>query len=168
MNMKKACLSGRQGFSLLELMVVIGMIGILTGISLTSLTSSRKKKAVETDARKVTAVIREAQNNAFSGKKADICSTWTVYYDNGTSDFRLVGSPLASCTGQIYQYRLDSNIIFQGSGTGSISFIIPFGNISFSSNKIILCSNSDSTNCYTICVNSAGKIEEREGDAECS
>lgn len=58
----------QKGVTLVEVMVVIAVIGIGTSIMLASMGNAKEQKRVETAAREVAAMFREAQSNALSGK----------------------------------------------------------------------------------------------------
>lgn len=61
-------IKNKKGFSLVELIAVMAMFAILTSIGLVSMSANRTIKELETEARKVAASIREAQNDALIGK----------------------------------------------------------------------------------------------------
>ena len=58
----------QKGVTLVEVMVVIAVIGIGTSIMLVSMGNAREQKRVETAAREMAAMFREAQGNALAGK----------------------------------------------------------------------------------------------------
>jgi len=60
------------GFSFIELMVVIAIIGIVSAMTLVSLSKSRAQKDVLSNARTLAATIREAQNYALTGKNINV------------------------------------------------------------------------------------------------
>lgn len=57
-----------KGFTLLELMVVISIIGIMTSVGLVSLSSSRKDMLLKTSQDEVISAIKLAQSYALQGK----------------------------------------------------------------------------------------------------
>jgi prepilin-type N-terminal cleavage/methylation domain-containing protein len=159
--MKKT--ENKKGFSLLELIVVIAIISIMTLAGLASISASRNKKNVELAARDVAAVIREGQNNAFSGKFADVCGGgWLFSYTNGTGNYSLSGQGASCSANYSYNYKLSNGVTF--TSTGTINFGIPFAKITATSDKIVL---QNSTDKYTICVNAIGNVEEKAGDVSC-
>ena len=56
----KACLSARQGFTLTELLLVMAIIGILAGVIMVGMGSSRKKARVTSALKTADSVLAEA------------------------------------------------------------------------------------------------------------
>lgn len=75
-----------QGFTLLELIVVVAIIGIMTSVGLASLSSSRRQIALKTAQDEVTSAIKLAQSYALQGKipsSGDIaCAYGFEFLDN--------------------------------------------------------------------------------------
>lgn len=61
----------KSGFTLMELMVVVAIIGIMTAVTIVSLNRGKTEKQLEVAAREVAGAIREAQSNALNGKVLD-------------------------------------------------------------------------------------------------
>jgi prepilin-type N-terminal cleavage/methylation domain-containing protein len=59
---------GRQGFTLLELIIVLAVIGILSAIAVPAFSSFYGKCCVEAAAAEITSMIREAKQNALDGR----------------------------------------------------------------------------------------------------
>lgn len=81
----RACSSKRRGFTLLELMVVIGIIGIMTGVSLVSLSPTKNYYALKATQDEVTAAIKLAQSYALQGKEPSagiVASAYGVKFNN--------------------------------------------------------------------------------------
>lgn len=155
---KNACLPVRQGFSLIELVIVMAIISIMTAVGLVSLQSNKVTIQLEAAGREVAAAIREAQNNALNGKNAS--STGTIckeYYFNYTVNST---SYSVTCTGGSYpvSYNLKTPITF--STGGSINFSIPSGNVSAAANIKLTKGGS---NCYYVRINQSGSISEQPG-----
>jgi type II secretory pathway pseudopilin PulG len=148
----------KKAFSLVELMVIIGIIGIMSSVVIVSLQRGKVEKELETAAREVSAAIREAQNNALTGKSASssdpICTQYDfTYYANANYSVGTVGGLGCPLVG----YTLKNGVTFASSG--SFSFSIPFGNIS-SGASIQLTKNSSS---YYVCVSTGGAVTEQKG-----
>ncbi len=58
----------RPGFTLVEVLITTSIIGLVSAVSLVSLSGFKVRREVEGSARIVAAAIRDAQNNALTGK----------------------------------------------------------------------------------------------------
>ncbi|NTW29659.1 MAG: type II secretion system protein [Candidatus Moranbacteria bacterium] len=65
---RNSCHAKRRGFTLVEVIITTAIIGIVSAVSIVSMSGLKVKREVEGNARIVAAVIREAQNNAITGK----------------------------------------------------------------------------------------------------
>lgn len=78
----------------MELMIVIAVIGIMTGVAFVSLGGSKAAKQVEVSARQLAAAIRQAQNYALSGRQ-DLASAakkvcgYGVYFVNEATQYKI-------------------------------------------------------------------------------
>ncbi|MDO9231357.1 MAG: prepilin-type N-terminal cleavage/methylation domain-containing protein [bacterium] len=78
----------KKGFTLLELMVIIGIIGIMTGVGLVSLSPAKKHYALKSAQDEVTAAIKLAQSYALQGKmpsSGDIACAYGFYLVNDST-----------------------------------------------------------------------------------
>jgi prepilin-type N-terminal cleavage/methylation domain-containing protein len=104
-------LKNKKGVSLIELIVVIGIIGIMAAVSIVSLTKARNETAVEGEADKLVAVIREAQNYALTGKSADSeCYRYRVSVStSGKYSLENIKQSGEGCSLE-YDYLLDNGV----------------------------------------------------------
>jgi prepilin-type N-terminal cleavage/methylation domain-containing protein len=94
-----------DGFTLLELMIVIGLIGLLTLIAFPNFRSVRDDQTLYSEAEKVESDLRYMQEIAF-----DTQNTCTMTYGANSYQIQLNASTLKS-------ESLDNNVWFQGSGS---------------------------------------------------
>ncbi len=137
----------KKGFSLLEILVVISIIGIMTGAMVSSLGQSKNQQALKSAASEVVAAIRETQNYALTGKNAGgSCNNYTFTYSGNSYNV----SNGSGC-GINDSYQLRNNVTFNNSS--SITFTAPHGNTAGAT--IILSNDSHSIN---ICISDTGMI----------
>lgn len=153
-----------SGFTLIEMMIVIAIVGIMTAIVMTSLNTGRTRKALETSAHEFAGAVREAQNYSLSGRQIsgnDVCAFSLKWVDDSTYSlgYTVSGSCGAVPTA-ILSYSL-KNAVTLGS-FNTISFSIPFGAISYSGSASgpLQVSFTKSSIVYYVCVYPDGKVLE--------
>ena len=101
--------SHKNGFSLIEIFVVIGVIAILAAVSFTTLVNRRSRTEFDGTTRRVAALLREAQSHSMAQKDG---TTWGVHLENSTatSPFYAIFKTSYSTSGQIGYYRLPTSI----------------------------------------------------------
>ncbi|MDO8529623.1 MAG: type II secretion system protein [bacterium] len=162
-------MKNRKGSTLIELLVVVAIISIMTAVTIVSLQGGKTEKELEIAAREMVADIREAQNNALTGKNASsTCIEYHFLYTNKGKVYYTGGWPCPNIVRNIY---IDKKIMIKVPnpiGPFGFSFSIPFGTIgnfqpplSGPSDvySVELTKNSKS---YFICVTQAGSVYEKK------
>ena len=75
-----------KGFTVAELLIVIGIITVLIGVSTSLYFSIRKSKNIDVEAEKITSALRLQQNKTLSGGDFD---SHGVYFDSSTNTYTL-------------------------------------------------------------------------------
>jgi prepilin-type N-terminal cleavage/methylation domain-containing protein len=175
----KKFFSARPGVTLLELMIVIGIMSIMMAATLVFMGSSRDQKALEGAAREVAASIREAQNYALAGKaigSGNILPCEFVWRTWNQTSYRIRLRQLCgNATGDDILYSLPSGVIFKNEDADTninyalFIFSVPFGNVNISSsNGSVATTGANSTYftlkkgayCANITVSSSGNVTE--------
>jgi prepilin-type N-terminal cleavage/methylation domain-containing protein len=157
-----------KGFTLIEALIVVAIIGILSALTIVNIANSQITQKLESAAREVEAAVREAQGYALTGyqdvSNTDPCGfeiSWTAssptynlkYYYKDSSDRCNQNSPIAT-------YSLRNGITF--STTGSFSFAPPWAAPSFSqTSQVIPLTLSGAS--HSVCVYQSGLINNRIG-----
>ncbi len=157
----------RKGFTIIEVLVVVAVVGIMTAVMLVSLSDSRSGEAVKVAAREVAAVVRAAQTYAVSGRITDPdkipCEYRFVVVSPDTYQIQYTHHPRNddTCVGPetVTSFTLPAGLTV--SGVGSIRFSVPNGELvpplSSGSHTIVVSGGGNSIN---ICVDPGGLVRE--------
>lgn len=151
-----------SGYTLIEIMVVIAIIGFVSSLVLTGLNNQRAQKQTESSAREVEGLIREVQGYALTGKQivpnSEPCSyqvSWSGVTYNFTYNYKSGGS-CASPSTQAASYTLKDGVTFTGSG--SFYFTPPHATPSFTGTRGITLGKAGVTKI--VCTFSDGLVKE--------
>jgi len=147
------------GFTLIELMVVIAIIGIMTVISVASLVKGRDQKMTEAEGRKVAAAVREMQNDALTGKGAGGCGFTFTY---GSSSYKITGCVTVN-------YVTGGGVTFSNASNAAFSIAngqVPWATFSLAINPTKILLQKGSAKTY-ICVYQPGNVIENGASQNC-
>jgi type II secretion system protein H len=150
--MKKNIFKNKKGFTLLEMMTVIVMIGIATSVAFVSMQSGKTQGEVESAAREVAAAIRSVQSDAINGKNAGTCLTKNYQFN-----YRILANNQYFTDGCIIQpaVTLRNGVVF--STAGVIIFQAPWG----TTNSTTVTLTKGGVN-FNVCVYRSGNIVEQQ------
>jgi len=142
----------------MELMIIMAIISIMTFVVLVSIQSRRVTTQLEASAREVATAIREAQNNALSGKNANsTCVQYDFIYTAGSANYSVGTVPDGSgCP--LVMYSLKNGVTFANEGL--FGFSIPFGTVFPTTAHQVQLSKGSSS--YYVCVNRTGNVSEQK------
>ncbi|AKM81893.1 TPA: prepilin-type cleavage/methylation domain-containing protein [Candidatus Berkelbacteria bacterium] len=106
-----------KGFTLAEMMVVIGIVGILGALSFSSYYTVRKVRDVQVAAQKTSDTILRARSYAISPKNMGVSSVWVNVITSPTK--KLTVTENSALGARIFESTLPSSITISG---GPISF----------------------------------------------
>lgn len=154
-----------RGFTLIEVVVVIAIIGIMSAMVMVSLTTGRTTRDLDRSAREVVAVLRDAQNAAVSGRAANVnennCAYSVQISGSAYTVSNSYGNGCAS-TGVLATYTLSRGVVFGSNLTASFS--VPRGELTTGAASITL-SKGGST--VYVCLSAAGRITENGSNSTC-
>lgn len=159
-----------KGFTLVEMIVVFGILSIFAGMSLAYFNSFTSRKQTEVESNKLVDVLELAKKKAFSGDIPSQCTSkflgyrvkvlfngYELYFNCQNTSYQLMQS-----------YTFVSGITSSvGAGGATIDFppLTLNQSVTVTPNGAIRLTNSDASSCYQITVNSAGIISN--GPVDC-
>lgn len=169
----------RRGFTLLEVMVTIAVIGIMVSVTFVSLSGQKKREETRVVAEELVAHINEIRQQALTGDAVDgnnnnrACgfgiqfyegSKYRIYYRR-TGQCSATNFGDASTTPVLFDWT-DGKVSFTFTPTGSdyIFFRVPFANSFGNIEKIQLQHKSDSSYTYCVILNTAGSASAVQGN----
>lgn len=177
-----------SGFTLLEVLVVVAIIGIMTSVAFVSVQRGKIDKEVSAAAEQVASAIREAQNYALSGKQPSTTETtcgfgfrrinltrYNIFYNHTTASLSTCADvpkiyDTAIASSNFTGITLPNGVLFNGTtSVQRMYFSIPFG-MMFNNDGSSLVSIKrflvyKDTIYYAICVNPGGFVEVRKGNS---
>jgi len=149
-----------KAFTLIELLIVIGITAIMAVFLIMSPLSFRSRQDLNLTVLEMTAVLRNAQDNSISQESG---SVWGIYFDNtndsGFYDF-FSGSDYSS-TNIVSRSSLRSNIKFIQPAIGASSTVIfsAVSGLPVASTTIIIALREDLSSSRAIIINANGQIQ---------
>lgn len=164
-----AAAASTAGFSLIEILVTMGIIGIVTMIILTAMGGNRDLVATKSAAREMTAALRLAQNSALSGHvvgSGQIPCYFTFGWDSGsytvTYVYHTPDNAACNRSGTLVSRTLQDSVV--AGSTGLVTFHVPFGLRGITGTTgIVLRRNGSDAAAHTVCVSAAGVVTEQAG-----
>lgn len=157
----------KQGFSFLELMFAVLIMGVFFGMSLKLYSNFNWQKKLEAETKKVVAVLELAKKKAIAGDKSRlsqscVLSGYKVIY-TATSYSLLALCPAETAIGAYY--NLPSGLALTGNGSNQVIFK-PFGIGAIPS--CIIVKNSTKGQCRKITIDQSGSITYGNEANSCS
>ena len=157
-----------EGFTLLEILIVISIIGTLSIVGVTSYSGFNQSKALEIESQEFVQILDLAKKRAFSNDKAGCGSLdhYSITIDTENSvDYDLTAVCEGGSINQTLSYHLDSAVIFQQYQSAESRFN---PNSSGATSNCIIVKHSKLNQCQQVSVNSLGLIEiEDSEDCQC-
>ncbi|NTW27209.1 MAG: type II secretion system protein [Candidatus Moranbacteria bacterium] len=157
----------KKGFSLVELLVVMAITLIMTGVLLINNNSNKSAAAVENAARVVAAQIRSLQNEALSGKQIGTQIVKEYHFimsDDSTYVIQYKDSALNVIAAGTQSFDIAKNKVKFVSGVFPLDFhfTAPGGKVSGANTIEIRADISGVIACRTITISLSGNVSEQE------
>jgi len=149
----------QKGFTLIELVISIGLIAILATVSAVNFFNYKNAQSVDLTGKEIVSMLRNAQNNSFSQESG---TRWGVYFQNTASSsyFALFKGSVYSSASTTQQNPLPSNVQFllPASGASSTVVFAPITGVPNASITIRVSLINNINVSSTIIVNANGQI----------
>ena len=154
------------GFTLIELMVIVAIIGIMTTIGFVSLKSGQNKNKLKSAQAEITATIKLAQSYALQGKKDNndiVPKYYGVRFSADGKSYIFCSNSNATdtaCSNPVGTYPLKNGVVLSAGQGSLVSFNVPYGNCSLSSGGSLVIKVKIDSDEKTITINPGGSITE--------
>ena len=163
---KQVTFISRQGFTLMEVVLVIGIIAIMTSVALVYIGGSRKNKTeVKSATNEVVSAIRETQNYSLTGNvsSGSNCVEYRFSTTTGTSNYSITGhDDVGNNCGFNVNYKISGEVNFVGGVL--ISFTAPHGKNSPDNVTVAL---QKGTERRYVCLNDVGLVTNNGSNPSC-
>lgn len=157
-----------KGFTLVELLVSIALIGILATIGIVSLSNFSFRQEVDNTINGMAVLLRNAQNRSISQEDGQV---WGVYFDNpigSTPTYSLFfGATVPPPAGNIVaKYSVSNKLNFKFPSLGS-SYAARFGAVTglpLETSQIYLRDVAESSTLQTVYIEANGRITTVVGE----
>lgn len=131
----------KKGFTLLEVMIIIGIIIIMTAVAIVSLGSARTETKLKAAQREVAAAVKLTQSYALQGKMClgNSPQFYKFKFYGGSADY---GIYCNTTNEEIEVDELGGGAKFYGTGDGEITFSVPYAGVGNARTIIIILSGS--------------------------
>ena len=155
----------QNGFTFIELMTVVAIIGIMTTVGFASLKTGQNQTKLKTAQAEIVALIKLAQSDALQGKEQGTVTP--KYYGvkfsaDGKSYIFCSNSNDAdpNCSNFLQTYPLAGRVAISSGQNSLVRFDVPHGNCYLSSGSTLVVSLGIDSNTKTITISAGGAIAE--------
>lgn len=151
-----------KGFSLLELLIVIAVVGLLAAGVGVSLVNYQRTAALDSAAKEIVGNLRFAQNKAITGEDGNgdgASDKWGVRFANGTNDtYRIFYGNSYTVNNAKEEIYLPSSVSFSAPQEGNNLDVIFTKTSGTTAATTITVSNAGGSETRTITVDASGRI----------
>lgn len=133
--------SHRNGFTLIELMVVVGILALVSGIMIPSFSNYTRNQSLKQAQENFKSDLRSIQNRALTGTGSDKtygttpplpALYWAISYSEGASSYSVYLTHRNNCSTPVIEsqtFNLPSNISFYTGSSGCLLFSLEDGSV---------------------------------------
>lgn len=158
----------QKGFTLIEIVITVTIIGIASTVILAGLGGGRSEREVEASAREFASVVREAQNYALTGKQltpnTDPCQyrmSWSGSQYSLTYLYAAAGGSCATPSSSVFAtYSLKAGVSFVGA-LNTVSYSPPHATNDISGSELIVLTKNGQY--HSVCLYKNGRVLDQAG-----
>lgn len=152
-----------RGFTLIEILITMAIIGIASSVIIVGLGSGRTERELEAAAREFASTVREAQNYALTGRQltpaTDPCQYQTSWSGSQyvLTYFANVGGACSNSTATTY--GLKGGVVF--TSAGSVSYRPPHATNDIVGSRLVVFTKN--SRFHSVCLYKNGRIFDQVG-----